>query len=132
MKVPLVLVFSASALFCISLVRAAPHLEPRQSISTLSATQVTTFKPYMFYAASAYCKPANTLAWNCGGKIVLLREIAFQDGLIILWKANCNANPSFRPVASGGDGGITQFWYVGYDTTLRVGRFYLYPVNATR
>jgi len=29
--------------------------------------------------------------------------------------ANCNANPGFKPVASGGDGSSTQFWFVGYD-----------------
>lgn len=32
--------------------------------------------------------------------------------------ADCNANPGFHPIASGGDGDATQFWYVGVDTTL--------------
>lgn len=32
----------------------------------------------------------------------------------------CNSNPGFKPVASGGDGAIVQYWYVGYDTTLAV------------
>lgn len=31
--------------------------------------------------------------------------------------ANCNANPGFKPLASGGDGSSTQFWFVGYDPT---------------
>jgi len=34
--------------------------------------------------------------------------------------ANCNANPRFLPIASGGDGAVIQFWYVGYD-----------PIHAT-
>jgi hypothetical protein len=33
--------------------------------------------------------------------------------------ANCQANPSFEPIASGGDGDAVQFWYVGYDPTLK-------------
>ncbi|KAJ6547865.1 hypothetical protein B0H10DRAFT_1969465 [Mycena sp. CBHHK59/15] len=31
---------------------------------------------------------------------------------------NCDANPGFHPVASGGDGDAVQFWYVGVDSTL--------------
>lgn len=77
----------------------APALEARQSTYTLSATTVATYKPYTYYAAVAYCQPAKTIAWNCGAK--------------------CNANSGFRPIASGGDGAVTQYWYVGYDTTLR-------------
>lgn len=77
---------------------AAPTLESRQSITALSTSQISSFKPFTFYASAAYCQPANTLAWNCG--------------------ANCQANPTFRPVASGGDGSATQFWYVGFDPSL--------------
>ncbi|KAF7317835.1 Glycoside hydrolase family 5 protein [Mycena kentingensis (nom. inval.)] len=76
----------------------APVLEPRQAITPLSAAQVASFKPYTFYASAAYCAPASTLAWNCG--------------------ANCAANPTFTPVASGGDGNGVQFWYVGWDPKL--------------
>jgi len=81
-----------------SLVTAGPALRPRQAITSLSAAQISAFKPYSFYAAAGYCAPATTLAWDCG--------------------ANCNANPGFRPVASGGDGDATQFWFVGADTAL--------------
>ncbi|KAF8075189.1 Alpha/Beta hydrolase protein [Lyophyllum atratum] len=76
----------------------APSLEAR-SITTLTAAQVATYKPYSYYAAAAYCQPANTLAWNCG--------------------TNCNANSGFKSVASGGNGDSVQFWYVGYDPTLQ-------------
>ncbi|KAH6915724.1 lipase [Coprinopsis sp. MPI-PUGE-AT-0042] len=77
---------------------AAPALEARQSVTTLSATQVNAYTPYTYYASTAYCKPANTLAWNCG--------------------ANCQANPRFVPIASGGDGALTQYWFVGFDPAL--------------
>ncbi|GJE91306.1 lipase family protein [Phanerochaete sordida] len=78
---------------------AAPRLEARQSISALGTTTIESFKPYTFYASTAYCQPSATLTWTCG--------------------ANCQANPSFEPIASGGDGDATQFWYVGYDPSLK-------------
>jgi len=48
------------------MVLGAPPLAARQSISPLTAAQVSTFKPYTHYASTAYCKPAKTLAWSCG------------------------------------------------------------------
>ncbi|KAF5312576.1 hypothetical protein D9619_002467 [Psilocybe cf. subviscida] len=86
-----------STLVCaVSLVNAAPALveiSPR-STTALTAAQIAVFRPITHFASTAYCKPAATLAWNCG--------------------ANCNANSDFIPVASGGDGSSIQFWYVGY------------------
>ncbi|KAF7357021.1 Lipase [Mycena venus] len=82
-----------------SLAIAAPSLSARQAITSLTSAQISVFKPYSFYAAAGYCSPASTLAWNCG--------------------VNCaGANPAFHPVASGGDGDGTQFWFVGVDQTL--------------
>ncbi|KAI0825661.1 lipase [Irpex lacteus] len=71
----------------------------RQGVSPLSQDQISAFSPYTYYAAAAYCEPSTTLTWTCG--------------------TNCQSNPSFQPVASGGDGGVTQFWYVGYDIALQ-------------
>ncbi|KAF8258441.1 alpha/beta-hydrolase [Lactarius quietus] len=71
----------------------------RQDIAPLSQAQIEEFKPYSLYAAAAYCDPSNTLTWSCG--------------------ANCAGNPTFRPSASGGDGSAVQFWYVGWDPTLK-------------
>ncbi|KAF7309531.1 Lipase-3 domain-containing protein [Mycena indigotica] len=82
----------------VSLVAAAPAQQSSQPITSLSAASIAAFKPYSYYAAAGYCSPAKTLAWNCGG--------------------NCQANPTFKPVAAGGDGDATQFWFVGYDPTL--------------
>lgn len=67
----------------------APELLSRQSITALTAAQISAFRPYTHYASTGYCQPAATLAWNCG--------------------ANCQANPRFVPIASGGDGDRTQF-----------------------
>jgi len=75
------------------------NLVARQSITALSTTQIEAFKPYTFYASAGYCNPSTTITWTCG--------------------ANCQANPSFEPVASGGDGDETQFWFVGFDPTLQ-------------
>ena len=69
---------------------AVPTTVKRQAaITALSTAQITAFRPYTHYASTAYCSPASTLAWDCG--------------------ANCEANPTFEPVASGGDGAVTQF-----------------------
>ncbi|KAK0202422.1 alpha/beta-hydrolase [Desarmillaria ectypa] len=84
-----------------SLVSASPLqssvLERRQSVSALTSAQVSAFKPYSFYASAGYCQPSTTLTWTC---------------------VPCKANPSFKPLASGGDGTDVQFWYVGYDPSL--------------
>ncbi|KZT25379.1 lipase [Neolentinus lepideus HHB14362 ss-1] len=71
----------------------------RQSITTLSTTQIETYKPYTWYASTAYCAPSTTITWSCG--------------------SNCEANAGFEPVASGGDGAVIQYWYVGYDPNLK-------------
>ncbi|KAJ7780283.1 lipase [Mycena maculata] len=89
---------SAVVLALASLANAAPSLLGRQAITALSTTQIDVFTPYTYYAAAGYCAPATTLAWDCG--------------------TNCEANPGFHPVASGGDGDSTQFWFVGYDASL--------------
>ncbi|SJL18753.1 uncharacterized protein ARMOST_22353 [Armillaria ostoyae] len=82
-----------------TLVYASPSpLRRRDSITTLSDSEVEVFKPYTYYASAGYCEPSTTLAWNCG--------------------SNCEANSAFEPVASGGNGDSVQYWYVGYDPDL--------------
>lgn len=66
-----------------------------QNITALLPSQVAWFKPYSYYASAGYCNAAVTLTWNCG--------------------TNCEANPSFIPVASGGDGDSTQ-WCTSFVT----------------
>ena len=59
------------------------------SVTPMSGAQVGAVTPYTYYASAGYCNPSVTKNWTCG--------------------TNCNANPGFRPIASGGDGSITQF-----------------------
>ncbi|OSX64054.1 hypothetical protein POSPLADRAFT_1039271 [Postia placenta MAD-698-R-SB12] len=81
-----------------SAVQAAPGLRARQAITALGTSQISAFQPYTYYASAGYCAASETVTWSCG--------------------ANCEANPTFEPVASGGNGDSTQYWYVGYDPTL--------------
>jgi len=80
------------------LAAASPAPIRRQSITALGQSTIDGFTPYTWYASAGYCAPSATLAWNCG--------------------TNCDSNPSFKPIASGGDGDSVQYWYVGYDPTL--------------
>ncbi|KAG6332030.1 hypothetical protein ID866_7057 [Astraeus odoratus] len=85
----------AVVIFGISIVYA---LSIRQAITALSTSQIDYYNPYTYYASAAFCSPDKTLTWSCG--------------------TNCQANSDFKPVASGGDGAIIQYWYVGYDPNL--------------
>jgi hypothetical protein len=42
-------------------------------------------------------------------------EISSIEKCINHISADCKANPGFMPVASGGDGDATQYWFVGYN-----------------
>ncbi|EDR15374.1 uncharacterized protein LACBIDRAFT_301626 [Laccaria bicolor S238N-H82] len=92
--------FFVSALLCAFVVDAAPppELVKRQAITTLTASQISAFNPFTFFASTAYCNPSNTLAWDC---------------------AICNANADFVPVESGGDRFDVQFWYVGFSPSQK-------------
>lgn len=82
-------ILGLAGLASLSAVYAVPALQGRQSITTLSTSQVAAFRPYTRYASTAACEPSQTLTWTCG--------------------VNCLANPTFEPVASGGDGDVVQF-----------------------
>lgn len=72
-----------------SAVQAAPGLRARQAITALGTSQISAFQPYTYYASAGYCAASETVTWSCG--------------------ANCEANPTFEPVASGGNGDSTQY-----------------------
>ena len=78
-----------TTLVILSVLEAGAVPLKRQSISVLSQSQVSVYKPYTRYASAAYCSAASTLTWSCG--------------------TNCLANPTFKPVASGGDGDDVQY-----------------------
>ncbi|KAF9443746.1 lipase class 3 family protein [Macrolepiota fuliginosa MF-IS2] len=84
----------ATFLAVISAGASPVQFSKRQSITALTSAQISAFTPFTHFASTGYCNPSVTLTWTCG--------------------ANCNANPDFIPVASGGDGSSVQFWYVGF------------------
>ncbi|KAN0132756.1 lipase [Lactarius tabidus] len=88
--------YSTFALTLVGLVSAASV--KRQAITPLSSSQISSYTAFTNFASTAYCSPSTTINWSCG--------------------ANCNANPGFVPVASGGDGDKTQYWYVGFSPSL--------------
>lgn len=88
----------AVLLVAVAAVQAFPSISMRQSITALTTSQIDQFTTYTYYASAGYCTNTQTLAWNCG--------------------TNCNANPGFKPVASGGNGDSVQYWFVGYDPNL--------------
>ncbi|KZW00038.1 lipase class 3 family protein [Exidia glandulosa HHB12029] len=76
---------------------AAPAVVSRASSSTitvLDAAQLQEFTPFAFFAAAAYCDTRLTTNWSCG--------------------PNCEGVADFIPTATGGDGSLVQFWFVGY------------------
>ncbi|KAM5543896.1 hypothetical protein V8D89_002513 [Ganoderma adspersum] len=83
-------------------IRAFPTpstLLPRQGgITPLTPAEIAAFKPYTWYAATTACNISDIMTWTCG--------------------ENCDANPTFMPIATGGDGNQTQYWFSGYDSTL--------------
>ncbi|KAG1908103.1 Alpha/Beta hydrolase protein [Suillus fuscotomentosus] len=88
----------AAVILFATAVQAFPSLSTRQSITALATSQIDQFTPYTYYASAGYCTNTQTLAWDCG--------------------TNCDANPGFKPVASGGNGDSVQYWFVGYDPNL--------------
>lgn len=62
----------------------------------ITTAQQNSFTPMIHFASAAYCFPNTTVPWTCG--------------------PDCQGSaPSFVGVASGGDGGAIQYWYVGWD-----------------
>ncbi|KAH7091707.1 lipase [Auriculariales sp. MPI-PUGE-AT-0066] len=88
----------SSIALVLSIVSAAPVADSgqlaRRAPVALSSAQITEFTPYTYFAAAGYCKPATTKTWTCG--------------------RNCDALAGFVTTASGGNGGDTPYWFVGY------------------
>ncbi|KAL0953911.1 hypothetical protein HGRIS_005077 [Hohenbuehelia grisea] len=87
-------------LLATTLFAAAVHAAPTPQVGApLSKQEIAAFKPFTYYARAVGCGKERTLSWTCGD--------------------NCKANAKFKPIASGGDGATTQFWFVGYDPALK-------------
>ncbi|KAG7445153.1 alpha/beta-hydrolase [Guyanagaster necrorhizus] len=55
-------------------------------LTVVTDDQITAYKPYTFFASTAYCQPSTTINWDCGFP--------------------CTRNPDSIPIASGGDGDL--------------------------
>ncbi|KAJ1306646.1 hypothetical protein OPQ81_007641 [Rhizoctonia solani] len=66
-----------------------------QSVSPISAAELSSYIPYEYFSAAAYCPPDAQAKWSC---------------------RYCQAQPvkDFIVYKSGGDGGLVQYWYVGW------------------
>ena len=66
-----------------------PHMKRALSlIAQVSQSQMDSLTPVARYASASYCPPSSTLAWNC---------------------TDCQANPSFHPIAAGGNSVTVQY-----------------------
>ncbi|QRW16974.1 Lipase (class 3) [Rhizoctonia solani] len=65
------------------------------SVSPLSSAEVDSYVPYGWFSAAAYCPPETRNNWQC---------------------KSCQADSikDFQVYKSGGDGGVVQYWYVGW------------------
>ncbi|KDN47097.1 hypothetical protein RSAG8_03874, partial [Rhizoctonia solani AG-8 WAC10335] len=73
---------------------AAPTNVPRAGVTTITAAQIASYRPYTLLTRAGYCPASKTATWSCG--------------------APCTDLSGFVPFASGGDGVVTPYWYVGY------------------
>ncbi|KAB5594470.1 Lipase [Ceratobasidium theobromae] len=86
---------SLCALLLLPLVAyAAPTSLPRAGVTTVTAAQIAAYRPYTLLTRAGYCPASKTATWSCG--------------------TPCTDLAGFVPIASGGDGVTTPYWYVGY------------------
>lgn len=99
------------------LLSLAVSLVSGQGYPTLTTSEINAYRPYAFYASTGYCAPSTTINWSCGG-VSMCSFFNPVLKIILLSLANCEANPTFKPFASGGNGDTVQYWFVGYDPVL--------------
>lgn len=78
---------------------ALPTPIPRAGVTTLTATEIASFKPYALLSRAGYCPASKTATWSCG--------------------TACAELPGMVVYASGGDGVVTPYWFVGYYPALQ-------------
>jgi hypothetical protein len=49
------------------------------------------------------------------GPVEVSNTLQIYEWVLIMSAANCQANPGFVPIATGGDGSSVQYWFVGYN-----------------
>ncbi|CAE6418846.1 unnamed protein product [Rhizoctonia solani] len=65
------------------------------SVTPLSAAEVESYTPYSRFSDAAYCPPETRNTWQCK---------TCQDASV----------KDFQVYKYGGDGGVVQYWYVGW------------------
>ncbi|CEL58747.1 Lipase OS=Rhizopus oryzae PE=1 SV=1 [Rhizoctonia solani AG-1 IB] len=90
--------FAAAFLLGVASTLALPAPVPRAGVTALTAAQVKTYEPYALLSRVGYCPASKTATWSCG--------------------ASCSALPGMVVYASGGDGVVTPYWFVGYYPAL--------------
>ncbi|KAG9120259.1 hypothetical protein FRC07_004324 [Ceratobasidium sp. 392] len=83
---------------------ASPLLHLRAAVTNLTSEQISAYKPYALLDYLA-----------CFLGLPIVQRGKRQIGLAEL--APCTDLPEFVPHASGGDGVLTPYWYVGYHPT---------------
>lgn len=56
----------------------ARDIEARAVITTMSAAGIDNYKDFINFASTAYCKPAKTLTWKCGGKFCFTTAFSLE------------------------------------------------------
>ncbi|KAF9012416.1 Alpha/Beta hydrolase protein [Cyathus striatus] len=82
-----------SVLLAVEFSFGAPAVSKR-SVSTLSASALSSLAPFTQFARAAYCPTSGLKDWSCGQA--------------------CNALAGFQPTLVGGDGNGVQIFFVGY------------------
>jgi hypothetical protein len=76
--------FTIGSLNLLTIFSAAPgflQFSKKQSstITPLDSAQISSFKPYTFFASTAYCPPSTTHNWSCGASFLFfLFFVEFQ------------------------------------------------------
>ena len=97
-----------SAAYLVEVVRATPIIwQGPHGVKQLSPLQISSFLPFVKYSAAAYCRPSETISWDCGGIGVIDLRISAHSLTIVTEK--CDENRDFQPVASGGNGNDAPF-----------------------
>ncbi|KAH7869646.1 alpha/beta-hydrolase [Lentinula edodes] len=92
------LLLVSAALSAVGLTSANPVDLERRTVTTLSATELSSFAPFTQFARAAYCGTDILQDWTCGEA--------------------CEANSDFEVSLVGGDDDDIQNYFVGYSPSL--------------
>ncbi|KAK0194829.1 lipase class 3 family protein [Armillaria mellea] len=119
----MLLLFKLWSTLCVlrSFVDASPleTVSPRRrqaEISTMNIAEIEGLQTLYVLRRCSLLQPIDYAELDLRKRVVIMSALRAPDDCPS--PANCEANPNFHPVASGGDGATVQYWYVGYDADL--------------